>query len=92
MSDAPNLDREYRAAYIRNSVIVFAIFATIALGLKFAGLPRPVGVLIGVFFAADMFFRPAYPGVEQAPTLRRAGTALLVGAVVGGLIHLIDTL
>lgn len=92
MSDAPNLDREYRAAYIRNSAIVFAIFAAIALGLKFAGLPRPVGLLIGVFFVADALFRPAYPGVEQAPTLRRVGTALLIGAVVGGLIHLIDTL
>lgn len=92
MSDPRELDREYRAAYIRNTAIVFAIFATIALSLKLAGQPRPVGVLIGVFFAADFFFRPAYPGVEGPPTLRRAATALLFGAGVGGLIHLIDTL
>ena len=91
MTNTPERDREYRAAYIRSTAIVFAVFATITLGLKFTGQPRPIGVLMGVFFAANEFFRPAYPGVEQAPTLRRAGTALLLGAVVGGLIHLIDT-
>lgn len=76
----------------RSNAIVFGAFVLAVLGLRLFDLPRPLGVIMGVYLAANSFFTPTLPGAPGVSMQRRVVASLMIGGVGGYLIHLLDRL